>query len=59
MSLIQEFNNNDNAGENISLVNLNLSNDTMVKIQYLADFTKNVPISTLKLNLLAHNDGGR
>ena len=60
LSLLHDVNNNDNADGNISMASLDLSPDTMVKIQYQAGATTvYVAISTLKLNLAAINDGGR
>ena len=59
LALLQDFNNNEDAGENIALASLNLPSDTLVDIQYESGTTANVPISTVKLNLAAINDGGR
>ena len=60
LSLLQNFNNNDDAGETISMASLNLNPETMVQIQYQVEGTiVDVAISTLKLNLAAINDGGR
>ena len=58
LALLQDFNNNEDAGENIALASLNLPSDTLVDIQYESGTTVNVPISTVKLNLAAINDGG-
>ena len=60
LARLQDFNNNEDAGENIALASLTLPSDTLVvDIQYESGRTANVPISIVKLNLAAINDGGR
>ena len=41
---LHNFNNDDNAGKNISMASLNLPTNTMVQIKYIASSTDDVPI---------------